>query len=41
MLSVRWVGYYFDVATFYTVKGYERESTARQASRTSATAPRG
>jgi len=41
MLSTRWVGHYFDAATFYTVKGFERESTAGQASRASAAAPRG
>lgn len=35
MLSGRLVGHCFDVATFYTVKGYERESTAGQVSRAS------
>jgi hypothetical protein len=33
MLSTRLVGHYSDVETFYTVKGYEREWTAGQASR--------
>ena len=41
MLSARLLGHHFDVATFYTVKGYEREATVRHPAHISATAPRG
>ena len=41
MLSDHLVRDYFDLATFYTARSYERESTAGQASRASAAAPRG
>ena len=37
----RMVGHFFDVATFYTVKGFERELVAKQASSASTAAPRG